>query len=136
MSHRWISFSVGAAVLLGCSDAPTSPHRAPDVPLTPLQYALQLRGDPFLSNVAGLLGQQDQANRIDDALLALNQSPGRTAPLLASAQASLVSALNEEVDTPVGETDIFSAVVTLTLDRIAQIDSLSSAPASDPPPVP
>jgi hypothetical protein len=114
-----------------CTDDLTGPDSR-TTPPTPSEYALQLRGDLFLANIADLLGRPELTTQINDAILAINSRvPNSAAALLASSQMSLAWAPTEDAEAPLTEADVLSAVIEVTLDRLGQIaDSAGGSPAS------
>jgi hypothetical protein len=87
-----------------------------------------------------MLGRPQLADGIDAAVAALDQSGSHTNEVarvsLASARSSLMAAVSEDTTAAITETDVLSAVMTTTLDRIAQVNA--EPPAADtsaaPPP--
>jgi hypothetical protein len=138
MGRRWIVVSL-AAGLLACTDSVTAPdsQASESRPLTLPEYALQLRGDPFLASVSGMLGRGQLADDIDATIVAsqggLDGSDIARASV-ATARMTLMSVLGEDTEVAPTETDILTAVVTVTLDRIAQINAESASISSEPPP--
>jgi hypothetical protein len=134
---------VVAAGVCGCTDSVTAPRSVGDAsrPLPPQEYALQLRGDPFLRSVGQMLDRPQVVELIDAALVGLDQS-GRgvsdlTASSVMSAHFSLTSESADGEETAITETDVLNAVMTATLDRIAQVNvspAAAGGSASDPPP--
>ena len=141
MINRWILIPLAAVGLTACTDS-----TAPDVrtvaprPLTLPEYTLQLRGDPFLKSLSQMLGRPQLAEGIDAAVSGPGQNTtvnSATAAWLTSARTSLVAAFDESAERTVTESDVLSAALMVTLDRIAQVSSDSSgssATESDPPP--
>ena len=139
MIIRWILIPLAAVGLTACTDSTAPDSRTvPPPPLTLPEYALQLRGDPFLRSLSQMLGRPQLSEGIDAAVSGLGQrttaNGGAAAAWLTSARVSLVPVFDENAEQAVTETDVLSAALTVTLDRIAQLSSDSTAAESDPPP--
>jgi len=131
MRHRFGAFSIAIVSLSACTDHPTGPDaRAPVLPLP--QYALQLLGDPFLGNIADLLGRPELKKKIDDAVIAVGrEEPNAGSFSFAPVQMSVSLTADQSVGTPISEADVLTAVVEITLDRLAQVAD-SAAPNPQP----
>ncbi|MEA2706775.1 MAG: hypothetical protein QOH22_1563 [Gemmatimonadaceae bacterium] len=142
MRRRLIVASLAVTGLLACTDSLTAPdpNASAAKPLPLPEYALQLRGDPLLKSVSEMLGRPQLAEGIDAAVAALDQSGSDSNEAvrvsLASARFSLMAAISEDTASVINETDVLSAVMTTTLDRIAQVEAEPAAQdtSAAPPP--
>ena len=134
MRHRFGAFLIAIVSLSACTDHPTGPDaQAPVLPLPLPQYALQLLGDPFLGNIADLLGRPELKKKIDDAVIAVGrEEPNAGSFSFAPVQMSVSLTADQDVGTPISEADVLTAVVEITLDRLAQVAD-SAAPNPQPP---
>jgi len=128
-------------VVLACTDSTAPGSRAAEARPLPLpEYALQLRGDPFLQNVSSLLGKPQLVDAIDAAVGGLDQSRSSVSVLTTQSIQTARLALDvvgaADSAGVVTESDILNAVMTTTLERIEQVneEAAASNPASNPPP--
>jgi hypothetical protein len=140
MVNRWALFSLAPAALMACTDSTAPPGGSGDTPaLTVPEYAAQLRGDPFLKSVSVMLGHPHLVDVVDQSLGAIDRSGTTDAAaarmLIGSTRPSLDVAVTDSAAAPT-ESDVLSAVFTITLDRIAQVNGSSNetSPTTDPPP--
>jgi hypothetical protein len=140
MIQRWAFTSLVSVAVFACTDSTAPPGQSTDAHVLSVgEYAAQLRGDPLLTSVSTMLRRPELMQSIDASIGAItdgasNHSTGIAA--LATARLSLVSSLGEDTLRTVTEGDVLSAVLSATVDRIAQVsgDSAASAFESDPPP--
>ena len=138
MSQRWVVASIAAMGLLGCTDSITSPESPDDIPTLSLpEYARQLHGDPFLRTVSEMLHHPQLAGMIDEATASRNSTGASlgdgTQPTIASTRA-LLNSMSAEESLPVTETDVLSAVISVTLDRLSQVNEGSADTTTSAPP--
>ena len=139
MIRRCKLLLLGTPALFACTDS-TAPRSTPEAkPLSLREYALQLRGDPLIKTVSQMLERPLLARDIDNALNAFGQPlsyAGVSANLVADARTDLDAQSGDQVEETVTEGDVLAAVITVTLDRIAEVsaDSASASQPSDPPP--
>jgi hypothetical protein len=124
MLHCRSAFLVLAAGIFACADSPTAPAASRDAQsLSPLDYARQLSGDPFLLRVATRAGRPDAPPTIDAAIACLERSfVDHTNLACASAAGTRLTApgrLGEE--SAPSEEDVLAAVFEVTL---RQLDTL------------
>jgi hypothetical protein len=142
MINRWILIPLYVVGLIACTDSTAPDSRTlAQRPLTLPEYALQLRGDPFLRSLSQMLGRPQLSEGIDTAVSGLAQGTtangAATTAWLISTRTSLVPVFDESAEQAVTENDVLSAALIVTLDRVAQLNSHDgeSTPAeSDPPP--
>jgi hypothetical protein len=141
MIHHQIVLCVASVGLVACADSTSPQLRSDDPPILSLpEYAAQLRGDPFLKSVSGMLGRPQLADAIDASLGSVanfGQSDASVSRLsVASARLDIAVALGADTVNTVTEADVLAAALTVTLDRIAQVsgDSTADATAENPPP--
>jgi hypothetical protein len=141
MIHHWIVLCAASVGLAACTDSTSPQSRSDDPPILSLpEYAAQLRGDPFLRSVSGMLGRPQLADAIDASLgsvASFRQSDASVSRLsVSSARLDIAVALGADTVNTVTEADVLAAALTVTLDRIAQVsgDSTADATAENPPP--
>ena len=139
MRQRWVVASIAAMGLLGCTDSIIAPESREDKPTLSLpEYARQLHGDPFLRTVSEMLRQPQLAGMIDDAIANANSTgpsvDDRTQTTIAYTRA-LLNSMSTEESVPATETDVLSAVIGVTLDRLSQVnEGAADTTTSAPPP--
>ena len=140
MINRWALLSLAPAALISCTDSTAPPGRSADAPVLSLpEYAAQLRADPFLKNVSVMLGHPQLMDAVDRSLGAIDRSgttdPAAARMLIGSVRLSVDASTADSTSTPT-EGDVLSAVFTITLDRIAQVNGSAddASPPTDPPP--
>lgn len=139
MIQRWEFTTLVSVALFACTDSTAPPGQSTEARvLSVAEYATQLRGDPLLTSVSTMLRHPELMRNIDASIGAITQGANRSTGIaaIATARLSLVSGLSQDTLQTVTEDDLLAAVLTATLDRIAQVngDSTASASESDPPP--
>jgi hypothetical protein len=140
MIQRWAFVSL-VSLAVACTDSTAPSGRLADPPLlSAREYAWQLRGDPLLANVSKMLGRPEVMRDIDASVGAVSQisAGSHDAGTLAitTARLSVLSAFSQDTLQTLTENDVLAAVLTATLDRIAQVNGDSAASASEPDPPP
>jgi hypothetical protein len=139
MCQRWVIASIAAMGLLGCTDSITAPDSRHETPTLSLpEYARQLHGDPFLGTVSEMLRHPQLAVMIDDAIANANPTGAsvsdRTQTTITSTRA-LLNSMSTEESLLVTETDVLNAVISVTLDRLSQVnEGAADTTTSAPPP--
>ena len=140
MSRHWMAGCLVSGALMACADSTAPPSRSGDPPILSLpEYAAQLRGDPFLKSVSGMIGRPQLADVIDASLNSITNvgqsGPNASRFPVASARLDLAVSSADTV-AAVTEADLLAAVLMVTLDRIAQVsgDSAAEATAENRPP--
>lgn len=141
MIKHWALVSLVSGGLLACADTTAPSDRSPEAPVhSAREYASQLHGDPLLASVSKMLGRSNVMRDIDASVGAVTQTSATSHDAgtlaIATARLSVLSAFSQDTLQTLSENDVLAAVLTATLDRIAQVngDSAASASEADPPP--
>jgi hypothetical protein len=130
MIPRLTLTTLASIATLACADSTAPNGPSTETPtLSLLEYASQLRGDPLLTTVSAMLGRPEAMSAIDASLEAIDRSGSSNADAgsaIASTRRSLLSESSQDSTTALTENDVMAGVLTITLDRIAQVAESSA----------